>query len=70
MLRRAYAKASNTDDTMPLAPEDNFGCAVALNRDGNTLAVGAFGEGSAATGIHGNQNDNSASSAGAVYLYK
>jgi hypothetical protein len=31
--------------------------------------VGATGEASAATGINGNQADNSASNAGAVYLY-
>jgi hypothetical protein len=42
---------------------------VALSGDGNTLAVGANGEDSNATGIGGDQVDNSAPFAGAVYLY-
>jgi hypothetical protein len=42
---------------------------VSLAADGNTLAVGAYGEGSNATGIDGNQADNSAIQSGAVYLY-
>ena len=59
-----YAKASNAD------AGDRFGVSLALAlADGTTLAVGAFGEASAATGIGGNQNDNSADLAGAVYLY-
>lgn len=48
---------------------DLFGCAVALSADGSTLAIGACGEDSAATGIAGNQADDSASNAGAVYVY-
>jgi len=42
---------------------------VALSGDGSTLAVGADGEANNATGINGNQADNSATNAGAVYLY-
>src|SRR5207247_2424655 len=42
----------------PLA--DLFGSALALSGDGNTLAVGALQEASAATGIGGDQADNSA----------
>jgi hypothetical protein len=42
---------------------------VALSADGNTLAVGALYEDSNATGIGGDQTNNSASNAGAVYLY-
>ena len=57
----AYVKASNTDAL------DGFGSSVSLS--GDTLAVGAFGESSAATGIGGNQADNSASSSGAVYVF-
>lgn len=57
----AYIKASNPDDA------DAFGTSLALW--GDTLAVGAIGEDSAATGINGNQHDNSALSSGAVYLY-
>ena len=59
----AYLKASNTD------PGDYFGAGLALSADGMTLAVGAWHESSAATGIDGNQADNSASTAGAVYVF-
>src|SRR5690606_3178113 len=58
-----YVKASNTGTA------DHFGTAVALASDGMTLAVGASGESSGATGVGGEQNDGSAPSAGAVYLY-
>ncbi|WP_437814035.1 cadherin-like beta sandwich domain-containing protein [Sorangium sp. So ce1078] len=56
----AYVKASNTD------AEDRFGFAVAL--DGNTLAVSALHEASAATGVDGDQTDNS-KICGAVYVF-
>jgi len=58
-----YVKASNT------GVGDRFGITVALSADGNTLAVGAFGEGSSAQGIGGNQADNAAANAGAVYIF-
>ncbi len=61
--QQAYLKASDT-----LANAD-FGHALALSADGNTLAVGAFSEASAATGVGGNQADTSAPGAGAVYVY-
>ena len=61
--QQAYLKASNTGSG------DHFGNAVALSADGNTLAVGAFWESSGATGINGNQNDNSIPQAGAVYVF-
>ena len=61
--QQAYVKASNTE------AGDTFGRSVALNSDGNTLAVGAAGEGSAATGLGGNQTSNTAAGAGAVYVY-
>src|SRR5882757_113058 len=48
----AYAKASNSN------AGDNFGIAVALSADGNTVAISATGESSAAIGIDGNQADN------------
>ena len=63
MRRDARQKASNT------GASDVFGEAVSLSADGDTLAVGASEEDSNATGVNGNQEDNSASSAGAVYLY-
>jgi hypothetical protein len=71
--QQAYIKASNTgrranaDD--PLADGDQFGSSLALSGDGNTLAVGAITEDSAATGVNGNAADDSAQSAGAVYLF-
>ena len=60
--QQAYVKASNT------GAGDQFGISVALSGDGNTLAVGAFGEDSSSTGIGSTPNE-SASFAGAVYLY-
>src|SRR6185369_15382375 len=49
--------------------DDLFGNAVALF--GDTLAVSAAGEASGATGVNpaGGQTDNSASFAGAVYVF-
>ena len=61
--QQAYVKASNT------AEGANFGLAVALASDGATLAVGAEGEASAATGIDGDQSNTGATNAGAVYLF-
>jgi hypothetical protein len=61
--QQAYVKASNT------AVDDRFGSSVALSSDGSTLAVGAHGEDSSATGIGGNQADNAALSSGAVYVF-
>jgi len=58
-----YIKASNTN------AQDNFGFSVALSSDGSTLAVGAYAENSNATGVGGGQADNSASAAGAVYVF-
>src|SRR5204862_483895 len=60
--QQAYVKASNT------GAGDRFG-GVALSADGQTLAVGAYSEASAATGIGGNQTDNSAPNAGAAYVF-
>ena len=59
--QQAYIKSSNSQSG------DQFGNSVALSHD--TLAVGAVGEDSAATGIGGNQGDNSASGSGAVYVF-
>jgi hypothetical protein len=58
-----YIKASNTD------PGDNFGVAIALSADGETLAVGAYQEASNAPGIDGDQTSNADAAAGAVYVY-
>jgi len=60
-----YLKAS-TSDTF-----DKFGYSSVLSGDGNTLAVGAYYEDSIGTGINSDsQDDNSAGSAGAVYLFR
>lgn len=61
--QQAYIKASNTDDG------DFFGDAVALSADGQILAVGAWGENSATTGVNGDQGDNFNADSGAVYIY-
>lgn len=62
--QQAYLKASNTGS------DDHVGTSVALSADGNTLAAGADEERSLATGINGDQEDDSpVSGAGAVYLY-
>ena len=63
VAQQAYVKASNPGDGA------NFGSSVALSRDGNTMAVAAYYEASAATGINGNQNDRSIPEAGAVYIF-
>ncbi|MEW8086975.1 MAG: FG-GAP repeat protein [Candidatus Thiodiazotropha endolucinida] len=61
--QQAYIKASNTDST------DFFGSDVAMSSDGNRLAIGALGEASSATGVDGEQMDNSAAWSGAVYIF-
>lgn len=58
-----YFKMSNT------GANDNAGFSVAVSADGTTLAVGASGEDSNATGVNGNQADNSAVDSGAVYVF-
>src|SRR5205814_10238738 len=48
---------------------DQFGFSIALSGDGNTLAVGAITEDSGAQQINGNEKDDAAQSAGAVYVF-
>jgi len=62
-VQRAYVKGSNTEAF------DEFGSAISISRDGKTLVVGARMEGSAAKGVNGNQNDNSALETGAAYVF-
>ncbi|MBK9217732.1 MAG: FG-GAP repeat protein [Uliginosibacterium sp.] len=59
--QRAYIKASNT------GTEDIFGYAVAIS--GDTMVVGAPSERSASTGVDGDQTDDSATYAGAAYVF-
>ena len=61
--QQAYIKASNPGQS------DMFGLSLALSVDGNMLAVAAPWESSAATGVNGDQNDNSIPQAGAVYVF-
>ncbi len=62
--QQAYLKASNAEGG------DAFGTGLALNANGgNTLAVGAPGEASSATGVNGNQADNTALASGAAYVF-
>jgi len=70
--QQAYIKASNTGEAGTadaFGEGDQFGFSLAISADGNTLAVGALTEDSGSPGINGNQADNSAASAGAVYVY-
>ena len=59
--QQAYLKASNTD------ANDDFGRSVSLS--GDTAVVGADAEKSNATGVNGDQNNNSAGNAGAAYVF-
>ncbi len=58
----AYLKASNGE------AGDNFGASVATS--GVTWVVGAIGESSNDNGINGNQASNSATAAGAAYVFR
>lgn len=61
IAQQAYLKASNTNT------QDAFGGSVAIA--GDTLVVGALGEDSNALGPDGDQDDNTASSSGAAYVF-
>lgn len=70
--QQAYIKASNTGEagTADTFPDgDQFGVSLAISDDGNTIAAGSLSEDSGATGINGNQADNSANLSGAVYVF-
>jgi hypothetical protein len=59
--QQAYLKASHGEGG------DEFGYSVAIS--GDSVAVGAISEGSNATGINGDQEDNAAPNAGAAYVF-
>ena len=61
--QQAYVKASNPGQS------DHFGSSVKLSRDGNTMAVAAHFESSGATGLNGDQQDNTIPQAGAAYIF-
>ncbi len=59
-----YIKAPNTN------AGDGFGTSVTLAGDGLTLAVGAYAEQSRATGVNGDESDNTGQEVGAAYVIK
>lgn len=63
----AYLKASNTDSMNFDYAQDFFGYSVDIHDD--TIVVGAYGEDSAATGVNSDEQDESASFSGAVYIF-
>ena len=71
--QQAYIKASNTGNAAASADSfsdgDQFAWSLSLSDDGRTLAVSAITEDSASPGINGKQDDNSAQSAGVVYVF-
>ena len=70
--QQAYIKASNTGEAGTadsFGEGDQFGFSLTVSGDGNTIAVGALTEDSAATGVNGDQKNNAAQSAGAVYVF-
>src|SRR5687767_4680694 len=58
--QQAYLKASNTE-----ANDAVFAVAVS----GDTVVIGAYNESSSATGVNGDQSDNSALNSGAAYVF-
>ena len=60
---QAFIKAPNAD------PMDLFGKSLALSANGQTMVVGAYFEDSAATTINGDLQDDSATEAGAAYVF-
>ena len=59
-----YFKASNA------SADDFFGYSVSVSDDGNTLAVGAYGEDSITSGVNTVPNDDgTADASGAVYVF-
>jgi hypothetical protein len=58
----SYLKAPNT-------ASDHFGTSVAMDDSGDNLVIGAAREESNATGVGGDDTNNSATSSGAVYVF-
>jgi CSLREA domain-containing protein len=65
--QQAYLKASNTEGGGMRSSGDTFGSSVAVA--GDSTVIGARYEASSATGLNGDEEDNSAPYAGAAYLY-
>jgi hypothetical protein len=67
-VQQAYLKASNTGGPSPGESfGDGFGKSVGVS--GDTVVVSADGEDSNATGLNGNQGNNSALDSGAAYVF-
>jgi hypothetical protein len=60
-MQRAYVKSTNTDAGDQIS-------SAAISGDGSTLVIGADREDSGATGLGGNQSDNSTTDSGAIYF--
>lgn len=61
--QEAYLKASNTNSS------DFFGEKVSIDGDGSTIAIAAIDESSSATGVNGDDTDNSLNDSGAIYIF-
>jgi hypothetical protein len=61
--QEAYIKSTHNEAF------DEFGNTVALSADGRTMVAGARGEDSGATGVNGDQTDNSVDESGAAYIF-
>jgi hypothetical protein len=61
--QQSYVKAFNS------RLNDQFGWALAISRDGSTVAIGSHLEDSNARRLNGDQSDASAEDSGAVYVY-
>ena len=61
--QQAYVKAFNTREN------DQFGWALTISRDGNTIAIGSHLEDSGAKGVNGDMKDTTAEDSGAAYVY-
>lgn len=64
-VQQAFLKAANADTG------DQFGVALAISADGNTVVVGSRNEDGGQAGVHATQppEDNSAADAGAAYVF-
>jgi Cadherin-like beta sandwich domain/FG-GAP repeat len=62
--QEAYIKSSNSET------QDNFSRGIAMDLRGDRLAVGAWFEDSNATGVDGDQLDNSSDGSGSVYIFE
>lgn len=61
--QKAYVKSANSHRSQ------DFGSAINLDADGDSLAIGARGEHSNANGINGDRNGSDNPDSGAVFLY-